>query len=175
VGSRELIVDPGTCTYNGDTVWRDGLASAIVHNGPVLDDQEPAVRGPRFLWLTWPRATLVRSEYGGSVVTMVAELDGRVRRTVDVTRAGVTVRDRVLDSAVTVAQVTWLLAVPPRPGEVTVDGGRVLEASPASVTGWFFPTYGQAEASQALQVRLERPTASTDIVTVIRPFFQQSA
>jgi len=166
-GGREIVADPGTSTYNGAALWREGLSSAIAHNGPVLDDQEPAVRGPRFLWLTWPDATLVRCDYQSSVATLVAEVHGRVRRTIEVTGQAVSVRDHVIDPEVKVVQVTWLLGVAPRVGTVTVAGGHTLAAHPDAVSAWFYPTYGHQLASDTVQVRRDRRTDSGDIVTLI--------
>jgi hypothetical protein len=53
---ENLVLDPGSYSYNLDTPWDNGLISARVHNAPVIDGEEPMQRAGRFLWLSWDQA-----------------------------------------------------------------------------------------------------------------------
>ena len=50
---ESILLDAGTYLYNNDQPWRNGLASANVHNAPVVDELEPMARVGTFLWLKW--------------------------------------------------------------------------------------------------------------------------
>lgn len=167
---REVIADPGTFAYNAPAPWNNGLASAAVHNAPVLDDQEPAARGPRFLWKDWPSARLLEAGTRGAGPRIVAEVPGRVRREIEFRDEDVIVRDVVLDSSVRAVQVTWL----PHP---SVAGAEVVEApgatsvgaEDASTDGWYSPTYGVRVPGRAVRLRRERKAGEPlELVTRLR-------
>lgn len=169
LNEREAITDAGTCAYNAPPPWNNGLSTALVHNGPVLDGREPAERGPRFLWWSWPRARIVEAAGDGDAVRLVAERPGAARREVRVTAHGVTVIDRILDTSASSAQVNWLLH-PDALGacRVRATGATTIEPAPDAVDAWFSPTYGARVATQT--VRIERPVVEgTTIETVIEP------
>lgn len=150
---RELIVDPGTYAYNAPPPWNNGLASAWVHNGPVLDGREPGTRGPRFLWYAWPEAVLTGAEWGGHTAILTAEIPGRVRREVRVSRHRVRVQDVVLDPRACSVAMRWLLHPDASPEQVSVEGGFELrEAAEGSVAGWYSQHYGERQASRYLEV-----------------------
>lgn len=48
-----LLCDAGTYLYNGDPPWRNGLASAFVHNTVTVDDRDQMDRMGAFLWIRW--------------------------------------------------------------------------------------------------------------------------
>lgn len=48
---RPLTIDPGAYLYNGPPPWENALAGAVVHNGPVIDGEDPMRRAGRFLWI----------------------------------------------------------------------------------------------------------------------------
>jgi hypothetical protein len=168
-GDAEVVTDPGTYAYNAPPPWQNGLASAFVHNAPVLDDEEPAERGPRFLWYSWPSAAMVSNAYREGEATLVAEVPGRVRRRVEITPTEVTILDRVLDASVRTVQISWLLHPHLRGGHVVEAGGaEVVEATEASVQAWFSPTYGQREPSRVIRIRRDVDEDHQEIRTVIR-------
>lgn len=59
IEGRRVALDAGSYRYAGDPIWSNALADVDVHNTLTLIDRPPAVRGPRFLWLTWPHARLI--------------------------------------------------------------------------------------------------------------------
>lgn len=138
---REIIVDAGTYAYNQPTPWKNGLASAVVHNAPVVDGREPAARGPRFLWREWPSSRLVTAELSDGVATIVGEVADRIRRQVRITEAWISVTDLIIDPEANSAQVTWLLGPGVDPAVVQVDGGTIVPADDDHVDAWFSPTY----------------------------------
>ncbi|HEX8321738.1 heparinase II/III domain-containing protein [Longimicrobium sp.] len=163
-GGREVVVDAGTFAYNAPPPWKNGLTGARVHNGPVLDGREPGVRGPRFLWYIWPEADMVEAELGPDGATLVAEVPGRISRTVRVTAREVTVEDRIEPGAAREATVGWLLHPDAPAGAVRVDGPReVVEAVEGDTAGWYSPAYGERIASRRVQVR--RPAAGGAVIT----------
>lgn len=161
---RETIVDAGTFAYHGPLPWRNALAAARIHNGPLLDDVEPGVRGPRFLWLRWPSAMLLRAARDGDALVMVAELEGVARRSVRVTRGHVRVEDTVLGDSAARLVVRWLLHPAADPSIVQVEGGRatVMSARESDVMGWFSPSYGVRLPTRWVEV--ERPANPGDIM-----------
>ncbi|HEY9428581.1 MAG TPA: heparinase II/III family protein, partial [Gemmatimonadaceae bacterium] len=169
-GSREVVTDAGTFSYNSPPPWRNALASGAVHNGPILDDEEPGIRGPRFLWYVWPSARIVSAEMEGEEAVIVAEIPDRVRRTVRVMADRVIVRDEVLAPNAWRARIRWLLHPNADPSSVRVEGGsRLVEAREGEPAGWFSPTYGERAASRYVEVERE-VTPGMRIVTEILGF-----
>jgi hypothetical protein len=166
--SREVVTDAGTFSYNSPPPWRNALASGAVHNGPILDDEEPGIRGPRFLWYVWPSARIVSAEMEGDEAVIVAEIPGRVRRTVRAMADRVVVQDEPLAPEAQRVRIRWLLHPGADPASVCVEGEsrlvRALEGDPA---GWFSPTYGERIASRYVEV--EREVGEGRVVTEILP------
>ncbi|MHA2282680.1 MAG: alginate lyase family protein [Planctomycetota bacterium] len=50
--------DPGTYLYYSDSPWDNSLVSTLVHNTVSVDGVDQMTRGPRFLWLTWPKSQM---------------------------------------------------------------------------------------------------------------------
>lgn len=185
IGATEVIADAGTYAYNAPRPWNNGLVSAMVHNGPVVNDVEPGIRGPRFLWYTFPSATILETTVRRDSVCVVAEVRDAVseasmiRRTVRVERDAVYVEDRPLNARVTSVQVTWLL----HPGararasvDVDVEDPRIgrddftlehVDATADHLIGWFSPTYGSRQASRAVRCRVTNVTEETRVRTRI--------
>lgn len=153
LGRRELVVDPGTFAYNAAPPWRNGLASAHVHNGPVLDGEEPGLKGPRFLWYAWPESDIVGTTWTGETATIIAEIQGRIRRVVRVTSERVIVEDSVLSATAQTARVSWLLAPNADTGSVQVDGdAKIVDAVEGDPSAWFSPHYGQRLPTRSVDV-----------------------
>ncbi|HXY30877.1 MAG TPA: heparinase II/III family protein, partial [Gemmatimonadaceae bacterium] len=109
MGGREVIADAGTYSYNAPPPWRNGLAAGHLHNGPVIDGEEPAARGGRFLFVLWPTARIARAEMGNREAVIEAEQPGRVSRTVRVMPDEVVVTDASIDPTARRIRVEWLL------------------------------------------------------------------
>jgi hypothetical protein len=163
----EVITDAGTFAYNAPAPWKNALAAAYLHNGPLLDGIEPAQRGPRFLWYSWPNAGIVDTTYERVTATVIAEAPGRVRRSITVNGSAITVVDHVLAPSASMVGVTWLLHPSVNPNCVEVPDAETVRAKEGDVTAWFSPTYGLRVASIA--IRANRPAApGTELRTVIR-------
>jgi len=157
IDGRPVVVDAGSYAYNAPPPWRNGLVGARVHNGPVVDDREPARKGPRFLWLTWPSAELHRAEFVGGRASFTAARPGAAVRRVEVAADGVTVEDRAVDGSRSL-EVTWLLHPGADPAALgTEPQGAPLEASEDGVEGWYSPTYGIREAAPCVRTRVVSP------------------
>jgi hypothetical protein len=155
-GSDEVIADPGTFSYNAPPPWRNSLALGAVHNGPLLDDEEPGIRRGPFLWYVWPSARVVSAEMDGDEAVIVAEVPDRVRRTVRVMADRVVVRDEILARDARTVRIRWLLHPEANPASVRVEGGsRVVEAREGEPPGWFSPSYGERVASRYVEVERE--------------------
>ena len=153
IRGREVIVDPGTYSYNAPPPWHNGLAGARVHNGPLLDEREPGVRGPRFLWYSWPEASLTDAVRDGDDFVLRGEVPGRLRRTVRVRLMGVDVEDEVLARDASRVVTRWLVYPGISADVVHVDGDRrVLAADEEDTDGWFSPTYDERIPSCCVEV-----------------------
>ncbi|HJP60066.1 MAG TPA: alginate lyase family protein [Gemmatimonadaceae bacterium] len=158
VDGRPVIADAGTFAYNGPPPWRNGLATSAVHNGPVLDDEEPGIRGPRFIWYSWPFARICRVAMQGTTAIIVAEVPGRVRRTLTVTKDGVVVDDEILAVDAGTVRVRWLLHPDASSDNIAVEGGGEIRAArEGDCVGWYSPDYGVRIASRVIEVN--RPAA----------------
>jgi hypothetical protein len=174
INGRELIVDPGTYSYNAPPPWKNGLVVARVHNAPVLDDREPVSRGPRFFWNEWPSARLISAEIEASGVRVVAEVPNRVRREIEIRADEVLVTDTVLDPEVRSLQLTWLLHPEvPAAKIVRADGARDVAPSADATDAWFSPTYLQRFPTRAVRVRAERSNGTEPLrlrTSILSPF-----
>lgn len=175
VDGRELVVDPGTFAYGAPAPWRNALVTARVHNGPLLDGREPGTRGPRFLWLVWPRAALRNAVLDRGSARLVAEIPAMARRTVVVGGGFVEVLDEVLAAGLHDVRIAWLLHPDATPQQIVcAPPARIVEASEDDVTAWFSPLYGVRVPSRAviveartgrcapLRTRIGSPSATTD-------------
>jgi hypothetical protein len=165
---KEVVVDPGTYAYSAAPPWNNGLASALVHNGPLLHARETAERGPRFLWLSWPTAHLVAAEYTGNVARLFAQTE-LVSREVIVAAHEIRVLDRSRRPDVASLHVNWLLH-PDAPIDCinATPDSQCIEAREGDVSGWFSPTYGLRLASRVVRVSAVVSTTSPPLQTIIR-------
>src|SRR6185503_21133958 len=105
------------------------LAAARIHNGPLVDDQETGLLGPRFLWLTWPNAKLLRAAREGDTMVLAAEVPDLVRRAVRVERERVHVDDLILTSSASTIAARWLLHPSADVSVMHVDGESTTHAA----------------------------------------------
>ena len=80
-GGVEVLVDPGTYTYQGEAAWRSYFRSTIAHNCLELAGQNQSVSGGPFMWLKEAAATeiLTSGLDGGPKAVWRAAHDGYLR------------------------------------------------------------------------------------------------
>ena len=52
---RNILLDPGTYSYNAPPPWDNALATTAAHNAVTVDSKDQMTRAGRFLWLDWVR------------------------------------------------------------------------------------------------------------------------
>lgn len=151
--NREAIVDPGTFAYVASPPWNNGLVSARVHNGPIVDNREPGFRGPRFLWLIWPDASITSVDHELSGAVLVAERAGVIRRTIRVTADEVAITDELLVRQTLSIRICWLLhPTNLSPCFECSEPYDVVDAREGDIIGWYAPAYAERLSSRALVV-----------------------
>ena len=160
IGSSELVVDPGTYSYNAPPLTRQ-LAAAEAHNGPRRDDRPSAMVGPRFLWLKWPEATILDVSWDGETARIVAAGHG-VRRTVTVSPRVVTVSDESEGEPSSPLRIRWTLHPDADPAAVELPAGA--QWTPRA--GCFAPFYGLA--FEAPIADITGPDDAGPVVTTFR-------
>jgi hypothetical protein len=80
-GGVEVLVDPGTYTYQGEAAWRAYFRSTIAHNCLELAGQDQSVAGGPFMWLKSAPATELATSGldGGTSAIWRAAHDGYLR------------------------------------------------------------------------------------------------
>ncbi len=167
IGGKEIVVDAGTFAYNSVEPWNNGLAEAHIHNGPLLEGELPAKRGPRFLWLSWPKARMVSASREGGGARIVAERPGFVRREVFVQTDGVRIDDLALSKGHGM-EVTWLLH-PDAAGSdcVRAEGAMRVAAREGDAVAWFSPTYSVRLPSCAVRITRQGDSSGARITTSV--------
>lgn len=171
IGGQEVVVDPGSFAYQAPPPWRNSLVSAQFHNGPMLDDREPGVRGPRFLWYAWPSAAVSAASFTKGTARIEAADSRGVTRRVTISGDAVVVEDEVLPEATNGSRlaVAWLLHPDADPGLVVSEpAGMIIQAVEGSPAGWFSPRYNQRLRSRTLRVE-----ATLGPNTTIRSIFRR--
>ncbi|MCC6948874.1 MAG: alginate lyase family protein [Bradyrhizobiaceae bacterium] len=109
VNGINVLADPGTYCYHGETDWRDYFRSTIGHNTLELLGQDQSISGGPFLWTSHAESRLINVsglDEGASGATWQAEHFGYVgrggpvhRRTVEFDRGTLTftINDRIYD------------------------------------------------------------------------------
>lgn len=69
-GPRPVAIDAGTFRYNAPPPWGHALEDERVHNTVTLPAFPMARRGPRFLWLSAPSASVDAIETGSGTITV---------------------------------------------------------------------------------------------------------
>jgi hypothetical protein len=82
VGGHEVLVDPGTYTYQGDMAWREYFRGTSAHNTLTVDGVNQSQSGGRFMWLSHGNGRCIRFDGDEARQVLVAEQDG-YRRLID--------------------------------------------------------------------------------------------
>lgn len=167
IDGREVVVDPGTFAYNDPPPWRNPLVTARVHNGPLVDDREPALRGPRFLWYSWPEAHLLRGEARRDRSILEAEVPGAAHRRVVITDDSLEIEDLLLAEGEHALTARWTLPPGVSPDRLATEPlPRVRPAREGSIEGWVSTGYRRREAGCVVEVS-ERGSRGTILMTRI--------
>jgi hypothetical protein len=160
IDKSPVAVDAGTYRYVGP--WLRALADERAHNTVAIEGWPMAKRGPRFLWLEWPRATILSftSRDDSVLIELINESWRDVgiehRRTCRLTDNGVTVLDEVSLPAGSPARVSvhWLLDG--RDDDVVVVANVPVEAErhrgeePVPY-GWISDSYATRRAATSVR------------------------
>jgi hypothetical protein len=57
---QNIACDAGTYLYNGNGLWRNGLAHTAVHNTVTVDHQDQMKMVSRFTWTNWAKGTVLQ-------------------------------------------------------------------------------------------------------------------
>jgi hypothetical protein len=174
IGGRAVAADAGTFRYTNG--WSRALAEEQAHNTVAVDGFPMAERGPRFLWLRWPRAAISSYHDDGDVI-MVEMLNEswrqtgiEHRRTCRITADAVTVLDELTLAAghPTRTALHWLIdgsredvvVVGSVPLDVEVRGGD--ESSPY---GWIADSYAVRRPATSMRITTRDPSTRVRFVS----------
>ena len=165
IGGAAIATDAGTYRYAAPPPWDNGLAAFAVHNSLAIAGRPPARRGPRFLWYSWPGASIVEAvSLDSDRARVVLENESwaddgiRHRRSCHLNGGGVIVVDDVIVGGAVEESVElhWLLDAPA--DAVAIVGSAPIERDDAvgeegDVSGWISEHYGQRRAITSVRVR----------------------
>lgn len=194
LSGNPLIIDPGTCSYRGDSEVRNHLRSAWAHNSVVIDDAPYATPAGPFSWSTRGNASMAhvvsRQGFGffrgilhhSAEATEPRETVRHVR-TLFFSHSGyLVVWDRLNGEATHSVDLGFQLA-PEWTVECIGDRARCLSSDHGAVSFSFFGLprgqldafesivsagYGEQQVARRLRWRQEAEGAQ-DVVTVIGP------
>ena len=162
VAGQPVAIDAGTYRYWDEPLWSNGLAIPEVHNTVTIKGLPLAKRGPRYLWVSWPRAYIKSATERAGIVRIEAINDSwrehgiEHRRTCEFSEAQLTVTDilKAPRTFVGEATVQWLLDV--HPSTIYIKGSRPLTTSvrhgePQSLFGWQSEGYGVRRVVSSLR------------------------
>jgi hypothetical protein len=176
VGSREVLIDPGTYTYTGDGQWRSYFRGTRAHNTVTVDGADQAVQGGPLSWSQPFDTHLVyKDETPEGKITVIARHYGYKDRLGVTHLRGVSyeppgswiIWDWLTGSGVHHLELNWHLGCRPIavdggyrlddldvPMLLTVEGGTpsLHEGSTRPTGGWRSRTYGVKEPITTLRV-----------------------
>jgi hypothetical protein len=174
VDARPVAVDAGTYRYVGP--WARALAEERAHNTVAIEGHPMALRGPRFLWLRWPRATISSlSDDGEAVVFELLNESWRGlgiehRRRCRVTAGGVAVVDDVVlpRSVAAPVQVHWLLDGVADNVVIVADAATrcdLREGDDTTPYGWISDSYAVKRPATSVRVTTQAPVTRVRFVS----------
>jgi hypothetical protein len=116
----DILTDPGTYCYHGETVWREWFRSTAAHNTVEIGGVDQSESGGPFLWNTHARTTTLTCEVGEQPLqTWSAEHDGyrrlntptthRRAATLDSPGRRLTITDTFEAAGVVAVRLSWHL------------------------------------------------------------------
>ena len=171
---RPLAVDAGTHRYVGPL--SRALADERAHNTVTVDGRPMAERGPRFLWLRWPRALIYSFRDDEDVVTIEMLNESwkaagiEHRRTCRATQDAISVVDEITlppGGAARVA-VHWLLDGAPEDASVVSNvpiDVEVHRGDPEIPYGWIADSYAIRRPGTSVRVTTRDPATRVRFVS----------
>ena len=184
-----VALDAGTFRYCAAEPWKNALCAIEVHNTVSIPSLPAAVKGPRFLWLSRPRARVVgwqRTASGGVSIELLNDSwakSGIVhRRRLELGDNLAVVADEIQSRDRVDVALHWLIPDDADSPAISVSTDSVTElirGSETDVFGWFSPEY--ARKLPALSLRVRASTHGLDaseplrFVTTFAPSRQSAA
>ena len=79
VGGKELLADPGTCTYNAAPEWRTFFRSTRAHNTALVDGRDQSEMGETFRWNQIAQSRVVKQLTRAGIEYVEGEHNGYTR------------------------------------------------------------------------------------------------
>jgi Heparinase II/III-like protein/Heparinase II/III N-terminus len=152
IGSREILIDPGTYTYVADPAERDRFRSAAAHNTVRIDERDQATPAGPFRWLDKPVVRVVTAD-GCSFEAFCTYRGFTHRRRIRFLEPDLVVVLDIVEGPPGDHQVEqfWHLAA-------AADAARLsFSASAERLSGWRSRALGSREASSVLRVEYRGP------------------
>lgn len=188
-----LLVDSGTCRYNGSPQWRSYFKGTSAHNTVTVDGRDQAFQETGFLWSKPYSARLERMLSGDDGILLEASHSGYHslglpvvhRRTLCwIDNATLIVEDRFEgkgihefllayhlhpDAALHREGDWWVVEMEGESLRISLMGGEFHEtrARATPPLGWFSPAYGQLRDGATLEHRTRSACADTTFITLI--------
>ena len=151
-GAEDILIDPGTFTYVGDSNWRDWFRSTAAHNTVLIRGGQVDPDGP-FRWSGRPKVNVLSWHSTSQQDTLEAESSyngfTHRRRVILWKHHGVvTIWDQLLGPSEPCAVEQWWHL-----GSAAQRPRLILEAGAEEGAGWRSPVFGRKEATSAVVVR----------------------
>ena len=185
IAGKAVAIDAGTYRYMAPAPWGNGLAVIDVHNTVSIAGIEAARRGPRFLWLAWPRARIAAvSVVGDEVVIDIVneswEKHGITHRRRCTLRAeGASIIDEIGGSPTFTApvHVQWLLEEGSNLRVACAEESTVTEVrgDGESTRGWVADSYGSKRPARSVRLTAKPRGGELRIVSTFENVREPSA
>jgi hypothetical protein len=98
VAGREILVDPGTYTYNSEPEWRRYFRGTAAHNTVQVDELDQSIQAGSFMWLAHAQARCIEHRQAGAQQIWKGEHRGYCRLKDPVVHSRTVVYDQKSDS-----------------------------------------------------------------------------
>ena len=148
LGAEPVLIDPGTYTYVGDSVWRDHFRGTAAHNTIRIDGLDQAIPAGPFSWKSRPTVRVLSFE-GNSAAAECAYAGFRRQRALafDPKLLRLVIRDRIEGSGEHLLEQFWHFGVDVRqcsPCSFQIGAKALITFElPATLSeDWISPTFG---------------------------------
>jgi len=192
LGAQDILIDPGTYTYNGDAQWRAYFRSTRAHNTVTVDGLDQARQTSSFMWSRPFRCQLVhREETADGGLRLLARHDGyrhldgatHWRGVVHLASGMLLVWDYIDGNGTHDLELNWHSALPvtteddgytllglDHPITLAIDGAESMrcrsgDANP--ICGWRSTCYGTKEPISTIQSRVRGPLPHEFVTRIV--------